>query len=137
MLFKKELKPLLNVQSDSRRYSESFTYWRAHTGNDAIMISTLFKNNHWRLNFIILDNDAGCNETSIRFYFNIYQSYLHIVSFSWKTAKMKLTAVKREKFAKVEQSTLKLRLSFSLLSLIYHQYTVNLPNVLKVYQKSS
>ena len=47
-----------------------------------------------------------------------------------------LTAVKREKFATVKQSTLKLGLSFfTVLSLIYYQYTVHLPNVLKVYHK--
>ena len=47
---------------------------------------------------------------------------------------LSLTAVKRQKFAKVKQSTSKLRLLFfTVLNLIFYQ--VNLPNVLKVYEK--
>ena len=37
-----------------------------------LIISTFCKNNFWRLNFIILDNDAGCIETASRFYSNSY-----------------------------------------------------------------
>ena len=41
-----------------------------------------------------------------------------------------LTAVKREKFAKVKQRYFKVKFSiFTVLSLIYYQDTVNLPNV--------
>ena len=45
-----------------------------------------------------------------------------------------LTAVKREKFAKVKAKYFKVKVViFTVLSLIYYQYTVNLRNVLKLY----
>ena len=66
----------------------------------------------------------------------ILSSTIHLFVFVFLA--LYLTAVKREKFAKVKQSKakyfkVKVVIIFTVLSLIYYQYTVNLPNVLKVY----